>query len=210
MNRIFCNGFLIQSQLKKIIFGDSSYQGLALRESWPLSNEFDEYSIELSSKLSIFFDGWYEDKKTFELWVCPDVDLICEYINHCNSLNLKIKAYIVSSLRKSPVVDVDKFNNLRIEKKTIGFDYVSTSFDYSSIHDELFVNVPNRLEDFANSLNSNGLFETFDDITSYVNLRNMLIKSGLDLENGSQMCCVKIDELLLLSEGAKGDRLEWR
>lgn len=83
--------------------------------------------------------------------------------------------------------------------KSLGFDYSTSQDFYSAIPDDMLGdNVPDLLQDMKQALNKFGLFETEDDILSYIEKRDKAIELGVDLEPHGDFVIFHLSEVLEL------------
>ena len=191
-NTMTFNGFIIQGKAIEWIERETNYIGGASKESWILDGYDDPKAIALSKKVNSFFNVWYEVGKTFSLWVCPDFRLVVDYFKYCQVIKVDVRLLLCQSKRDEPKVPEGVIEILKSKMKLLGYDYVSPSFDYSTLSDELFINVHKELRKFRKMLNENGLFPSQELLNEYINHRTELINKEGDFEDSIDCCEVAI------------------
>lgn len=186
------NGFVVQGQIVQWVEQETRYRGVALRESWPLDKVDTPKAKELTQKMNVWFYRWYEPGKSYSLWMCPDVELTKDYCNYCLSEGIDIRVLVCKSRRSFPKVQNEFINNIESLITFQGYDYVSVALDYSTISDDLFHNTPSELEKFRKSLNDHGLFFSWKSLEEYIEVRNILIHKGEDLESSIDCCKIAV------------------
>jgi len=151
------NGLIIQKKDEnyyKGIDGDNWYL------NWDGFNELDDYfeeNIEKASK-----DIRYVD-------VCNDMEYMQKYINL--SKNIKYRVLACMTEREFPQM----MSETKLNMFFLGYDYAySGGSYYSAVLNDI---ISKRILEFTHiKLNSNGLFDSFEEILDFVNLRNKIKK----------------------------------
>ena len=124
------------------------------------------------------FYGESNDK--YALGVVPSIDYMQRYLNVCNLLQIE-------SEREVPVWDGPFFKNT-----FMGYEYSTSQSFYAPLYDDLFGLLPPSLVKAKASLNKYGLFDTEDDLNSYIENRDKAIEEGYDLETFGDFCRFKV------------------
>ncbi len=158
------NGIIIQS-LK-----DNGYKGIDgsgfsanSAENWYLNNyedcaEFEEYYDEYINRT------YYNTNEKSFVAVCNDWNYIKRYVTESKKRGIPFRIILCETEIPEPTMEISK----QLKLKLLGYDYAYVAGDnYSAVYNEIpFV--------FANfKLNSNGLFETEDEIREYIRQRNI-------------------------------------
>ena len=168
---LYRNGFVV-SQLNNQY---GSYN------AWPLSDLSDDLTAE--SLTNEADDRWFI--KYDIQHIIPDLNFIKGYYNYCKSINLDVKVLLFESLNSRIVVD-DKIEI----KEVLGFDCIGTVY-YSYLHEEYSEYRQDLLEKNI-TLNRNGLFDSFEEVLYFVELRKKAIASGINIEDFWDETIVKI------------------
>ena len=171
---MYTNGIIIKRR------NDSPYRGIDETgfdngENWYLNDimpeKFEEYydeHIELT----------YYDLTDYE-WaaVCTDMDYIRQYIEESEKLGIEYRLILCESDIPRPTMELPP-----CEKEFLGYDYTYVGGDYYSA---VFSEVPAVFPQFR--LNKNGLFETEEEIRSYLAAREEFVRTHpkLTLEVGN-------------------------
>lgn len=187
------SGFIVQGSVIDAMVNGTFYRGGAYRKSWPLDEYDDVNSTNLTRKMRDFFYRWQSDK--FALWICPDIELVENYNNACQKLGVETRVLAcTTTLHYESMYHLNGTNIL-------GWDYVSSSFDYSTLADDFSCNnhipIPVSLQYFSGFLNSNGMFSDISTLERYIDHRSKLVAQGINLERHDNL------EAVLLSEVAK-------
>jgi|GEM_PF-4246870 len=190
------NGILIQDTnrepmefLEKVNFTEPQfqsfrdYQGLGRYYSWPLQIENDDLSKQLTTETERWFVKQYpDDMVSYNSEIIPDRKFCIEYIKHCRVKDIKIRVLFCQTDMEEPVWDtpMPKLNFL-------GYDYSTPESFYSSIPEDLlepvrtYMDYPiyQALVRCKDLLNNNKLFETEEDIRTYIERRNKVAESDI-------------------------------
>lgn len=165
---LFVNGIVIQKYV------DSPYKGIDgsgfsanTGENWFLGGDdsapeyFEEYYDEHIGRTFLNTEG-----HSF-VAACTDMDYIYKYVEEAKKRNIRFRLLLCETDIPEPVFDDSVFN-----KKFLGYDYAYAAGDnYSAVYNE----VPFVFPQFK--LNSNGLFETKEEIDGYIAAREQFIKT---------------------------------
>lgn len=149
------NGIIIQRK------SNITYKGVE-GDNWYLNNKYPEIfekvfedSIEKS-----WYDSEYVD-------VCNDEKFLREYIKLSKKNGIDYRLLLCETDRKYP--NMQDFKGC--VKKFLGYDYAySGGSYYSAVFNDIFLGVSSRFKDFK--LNSNGLFQEYEEILSFIIERN--------------------------------------
>ena len=179
------NGFVVQGDVVDEWLGDETiYQGVALRESWPLRWVETPEAQDLTEKVESWFEFWNDGSSSYYgLWVCPDLVLVQEYCRYCLSLGMTIRVLAYQSYQTSPKIPEKVLPDIERLLHFLGYDYAGASFYYSMLPEEIYEDGLAEQKKFQAKLNENGLFSSWEDLTEFVRVRNRLIQEGVNLEN---------------------------
>ena len=171
------NGYIVKSyniNLYKQI--ENNYNGIGRYTSWPLDDYNDDISVDLKDEANRNWFG-YDDKRIFTI---PNMDYVKKYVCHCNNLGVEtFIMYIQSTCNIITSLETPKSSNF------LGYDYSCGELDYSALYDDIWGD-GESIEQFINFrsiLNDNGLFATYEDMQEYIEIRNMLMIQGVNLED---------------------------
>lgn len=184
------NGLVIQEiNDSNEFYSISPYMGIGRYQSWPLMSKTDKQSTLLTKEAEErwfnYFSG--ESNNKYALAVVPSMDYMQRYLNVCNLYNLKIRVLQIESERGVPVWDGPFFNNT-----FMGYEYSTSQSFYAPLFDDLYGLLPPSLAKAKSSLNKYGLFDTEDDLNSYIENRKIAIEEGYDLETFGDFCRFKV------------------
>lgn len=161
---MYVNGYIIQKAV------DNGYKGVdgsgfssASGENWYL-NGIDEYRGQFEPYFEKVIcgggrDAFYIPEPHTHAGVCTDLDYIKRYIEVSKKLGIKYRVLLVMTEIPSPVIEPDP----SLKLKFLGYDYAYEAPDnYSAVYNE----VPGVFPDCR--LNSNGLFETREEMDDYL------------------------------------------
>ncbi len=174
------NGVLFQKRKNTI------YQGVE-GDNWYLNDMYDDsLGIYFSNRIE---KAWY-DKDYVD--VASEMDFIKEYVRLSRENRVNFRIILCETEKHFPTFAED---NLRV-KEILGYDYAySGGSYYSAINNELCLR--KMVEFKAYKLNSNGLFQTYDEIMQFIRDRNNYLKSGINIEKGD-FVIYKLSEIELL------------
>jgi hypothetical protein len=179
---LYNNGYIVKDLIdnENLSIKHDVYRGLESYHNWPLEKEKDTISKELTKLAEISF----EENNYNE--IMTDVELLREYVNHCEKL--RIKAIIMKIMsRKNDFVASEQLK----ETEILGYDCMAgDSVSYlAEIHvefsDELepYKSIKKSYNGFRGKSNSNGLLNTYDEVINFIEKRNKLLKQGINLED---------------------------
>jgi hypothetical protein len=159
-----------------------SYNGLSRYVSWPLEQEKDSLSIELSKETEKWFNNYSPNSLHFNLKVIPDRSFLIEYLRHCQEKDIDTRSLFCKTNKETPLWNVPI-----PELKFLGYDYATSEDLRSSIPEDLLdpvttflhLNFYKSFVDLKQLLNENKLFSSLDDIYIYIKERNKLMNSDI-------------------------------
>ena len=161
------NGVIFQKKIDRRyqgIDGDNWYLNDLINEEW--LNEFED-KVEKSWDN----DDWVD--------VCADSIIINNYIKWSKRKHIDYRIILCETEKNEPSYNAKYFKNI----VSIGYDYAySGGSYYSAIYNELYFNKKNCFNQIK--LNKYGLIEDYDGMMKFIELRNKLIESGMNLELG--------------------------
>ena len=167
---MYCNGIIVRSQ------SDEKYRGIdscgSSGENWYLSDDpgfeqFYEENIELT---------YYNVPQGSRVAACTDTDYIRKYVKKSQEMGIEYRLILCETDIPQP-----QFDPAGLEKTFLGYDYAYAGGDYySAVYNE----VPCVFPQFT--LNENGLFETYEEMTKYLAARQEYVSTHppLTLEVG--------------------------
>lgn len=174
------NGYIVKDLVdnEDSLIIQGVYRGLQSYHNWPLEKEEDYISKEITKSTTVFFEEHFA-KYGYEYEIITDIELLKDYVNHCNKLQLATIVMKIMSIKKAPVSNGD-LKDIEI----LGYDCMATECEsyLAEIHTVDF----NNLEPYKRirgRTNSNGLLNTYEEVEDFIKKRNELLKSGLNLEN---------------------------
>jgi hypothetical protein len=187
------NGLLVQDLSKINLQSSTNYLGIERFHSWPLSCKTDIASKTLTEEAEDkWFNYFYDRKQTkYSLAVVPSIEYIQRYLSVCQKYKLNVRVLFVETDREDPVWDGPYYHN-----KFLGFDYGTTQDFFSVLYDDMYgkedisLFIPLKL-----ALNKYGLFNTENELNSYINAREEAIKEGHNLEETGDFCRFKISTI---------------
>ena len=159
---LYKNGFVVA----EIKADDFSYN------AWPLSKISDDKIAE--SLTDEAYDSWFVKYDMQQ--IIPDSKYIKLYLDYCNSIHLKVKVLLFESLDNNIVID-DKIEISEV----LGFDCIGT-VHHSYLQTE-FNDFKSELLEKNIILNKYGLFDKYEDVLYFIELRKKVIASGINLED---------------------------
>ncbi|HEX3045152.1 MAG TPA: hypothetical protein VHY08_10375 [Bacillota bacterium] len=168
----------------------TSYMGLERYQSWPLEDRTDEQSKKLTEETEErWFNYFYgESNEKYALAVVPSMEYISRYLNTCKNYNLKVRVLHIETEREEP-----QWEGPPLDKTFLGYEYATSQNFYSPLSDDLFgLSTPPSLVNSKSVLNKYGLFNTEEDLISYIENRNKAIGEGYDLESFGDFCKYKV------------------
>lgn len=170
-----------------------SYNGIARYTSWPLESESDLISKALTIEShQRWFDWWYdENKQMFALNVVPDLEYCARYLKICKEKDIKTRILFCKTERETPI-----WNETFPKMDFLGYDYATSQDFYSTIPDDILLDNMNPLiEECREVLNTQRLFNTELDVMSYIEKRDVVIKSGTQIEDFGDFCISHLSEI---------------
>ena len=174
---MYTNGLVVQKNTGITYKGiDGSGFSEATGQNW-----YFNYDDELSEEFEPFYDE-HIGRTDWNLqpysWVaaCNDISYIQRYIEESKKRNIAYRVLLCESEIPNPILSAVEFKT-----KFLGYDYAYASGDYySAVYNE----VPFLFPQFQ--LNSNGLFQTEQEIRKYIKEREAYIESHapFTLESG--------------------------
>lgn len=174
MKKFNCNGYIIQKISDKNIYNYEGVDG----DNWYLNY----YSNDL------YFEDFYNKNISKSgnnieyVDCCVDELYIKKYINESKKLGIKFKILLCFTDRNYPLISEFKLGKF---EKYLGYDYAYSggSYYYSCILNDI---ISKRIKEFENiKLNENGLFDSYEEINSFISYREELIlKKKYDFEFG--------------------------
>jgi hypothetical protein len=165
------------------------YHGIGRYLSWPLSQEDDAVSKDLTKKADeLWFNYFYKDyseldNQQFAIQVVPDIDFCHKYLSHCQAKGIETRMYFCKTERETPIWE------FKIPRyKFLGYDYADASL-YSPIPDDLlypavehFINIPvyKSFLECKQWLNNDKLFRTENEVLEFVNRRKRVEESDIE------------------------------
>ena len=140
--------------------------------AWPLYDLENDGIAELLSKEAD--NNWFI-KYDME-HIAPDLHFAQRYFNYCKSIGLQVKILLFESLDDTIIVD-DKIEICEV----LGFDCIgSVNYSYLQTEYESFKLDLQKKNIVANQY---GLFDRLEDVLAYIELRQIDIASGINLED---------------------------
>lgn len=159
---MYVNGIIIQENKDKKYKGiDGSGFSYNTGNNWYLNGiegmeRFEEYYDE-----NIGMTYYHLDDRSY-VAVCNDWDYINDYIKESVKRGIEYRILLCETEIPQPIMKIPS----TIQKKFLGYDYAyATGDNYSAVYNE----IPNVFPQFQ--LNSNGLFETEEEIKAYISIR---------------------------------------
>lgn len=154
---MYRNGFIIQKKEQRFyqdVDGDNWYL------NYDYKNELGAFFEENISKTLEYSD--YVD-------VCDNIEYIKKYIYFSRDKNIDYRVLLCVTERKFPQIVLPTAS----KKIFLGYDYAySGGSYYSAVANDI---IPLRRPEFARmQVNGYGLFETYEQITDFINLRTTL------------------------------------
>ncbi|MDE6433430.1 MAG: hypothetical protein K2L07_04305 [Lachnospiraceae bacterium] len=181
MKKITRNGFIMQRK------SDKYYQGI----------DGDNWYLNIESS-NMYFESYFDDNIDISwndarfLDCCNDIIYINSYIKESKSLGIEFRILLCETEKEFPVMKAVDL----MKEKFIGYDYAySGGSYYSCILNDI---VSKRIPEFHFlKLNEFGLFNTYEEIEQFINLRNSLKSkyNGFTFEEGD-FVIFKISEMI--------------
>lgn len=173
---LYNNGYIIKDLIdnEDLEISHSVYRGLQSFHGWPLNKENDNISKKLTSTVMDYFE-----KKNNYIEILQEMKLLTDYAEHCKKLGVKI--IIMKIMSESDRLIAEK--DLR-EIEFLGYDCMA-AYDVSYLT-EIHIKEGGIFEEYENmrtKLNANGLFNNYEDVEEFIEKRNSLLKSGVNLED---------------------------
>ena len=191
------NGLIIQDLERKLeTHQNKPYWGIAAYKTEPLYpwQDIDEVSRHLSKSIFSLVNNHYNvdenGREHYTLDVIPTYDLSSRYIKHCQYLELPIRLLFVESTFYDPIWEGPLF-----PMNFLGYEMGSSEIGDPTMIYEIANCVHPEFQKFQNKINQNGLFDDFETISEYVDIRNRLLSEGIDIENDNPFYIMKISEI---------------
>jgi hypothetical protein len=195
--KFYQNGLIVQDLDRKIdTRQDRSYSGIAAYMTEPLYllKEKDEIAKQLSQNIFLLTNDHYRiDENGIEhytLEVISKYDLSVQYIRHCQHLNLPFRLLFVESTFDDSIWEGPLF-----PMKFLGYEMGSSEIVDPTMIFEIANCVCPEFERFQSKINKNGLFDDYETINEYYNIRNKLLSEGEELENDNPYYIMKVSEV---------------
>lgn len=162
---MYINGFIIQKQNQRF------YQGVE-GDNWYLN---DDHAKELGAFYEENIEKAWENRDYVD--VCNNIEYIKKYVFLTKSKNIDYRVLLCMTEKKFPQMVLPGETKMRF----FGYDYAySGGSYYSAVLNDV---ISKRIPQFANiPLNAYGLFETYEQITDFINLRSAMKKSECSQE----------------------------
>lgn len=155
--------------------------------SWPLSCITDnEIACKFTDEAD---DRWFTKFDMQE--IAPESDYVKRYVDYCRKININAEILLAESFDNEFEIR-DKYETSEV----LGFDCIGTVY-YSYLRTE-FEFFKDDLEKKNIKLNKNGLFDTFEEASDFVELREKAISSGINLEDFWKAIPVRLSTVRLL------------
>lgn len=174
---IYNNGYVVKGKFRTIYSQDfDNYRGIGCYTSWPLNEYEDKDNLaKILSKESE--ERWFSFVDTTFLTV-PEKDFIRRYVEHCNTLNVETVIYQIETPK-----NIQLATDLLEIVEILGWDCLATA-QYSYLADEAYNSFNLKpLKKFKQRINKNSLFDSIDDVWEFIEVRNNLLKQGVNLED---------------------------
>ena len=191
---MYINGIVIQKYVS------NSYKGID-GSGWSENTGCNWY-FNYDEQLAEFFEPYYDEYigRTYwnlneHSWVaaCNDMDYINKYVEESQKRNIQYRLLLCESEIPNPTMKASA-----LKKKFLGYDYAYAAGDnYSAVYNE----IPYVFPQFK--LNSNGLFDTEEEMKEYLLERERFKKSHAPytLEEGD-FIIFRLHEVYLNSDSA--------
>lgn len=181
-------GFLVTDE--PLFCNDIIYNGIECNP-WPLNRDLLEQTFT-KEQLDLF------DKQTDDLYVnngiaLLDTTLLKHYIHACKEHKQAHHIKFVEVCRSNSFysTDIGCFESIAKSYNFLGYDVGECAFDYYSVVLSDIINRPLLFGmDIKNSLNDNGLFESFEEAKMFLSQRKT--KMQFDEESIYERCTVDI------------------
>lgn len=196
---LFNNGIVVQALNKERIdfkykgnFTDTefenfkSYKGLGRYLSWPLEREEDKLSKQLTAETKKWFVNDFPNGGiSYNPRIIPDEAFCIKYLSYCKEKGIKVRVMFCKTEMKKPI-----WNSPIPKLNFLGFDYAIPMDFYSTIPEDLLNpdrrylsnNIYQALIQCKYKLNNNKLFSNEIDILKYINSRERVIRSDIQLD----------------------------
>ncbi len=170
MKKLRNNGYIIQRKKSSIYYGVDG-------DNW--------YLNYCSNK--IYFKDFY-DKNIDKAWqdfncvdCCSDIEYIKYYVRESLELGIEFNVLLCATIKSEPCLVKEYLDG---EENFLGYDYAySGGSYYSAILNDI---ISGRIKEFREiRLNENGLFDSYDEVNSFILLRDKIKKQkNYVLEDG--------------------------
>ena len=159
---MYVNGIVVQKYVS------NSYRGID-GSGWS-ENTGENWYFNDDKQLAEFYEPFYDEYIGLTYWnlinghswiaACNDMDHIHKYVEDSEKRGIRYRLLLCESEVSNPTMDI---SGLKLKKKFLGYDYAyATGDNYSAVYNE----IPFVFPQFK--LNSNGLFETEEEIKEYI------------------------------------------
>lgn len=149
--------------------------------AWPLKDLInDREAISITQEAE---DKWFTKYDMLE--IIPDLEYIKKYKECCDNLKIDTKILLI----ESPYEYINVNKEIEINE-VLGYDCLGT-INYSYLYTD-FKYYENELKSKNVKLNKVGLFNKYEDVLNFIELRRKDINSGLNIENYWKEIPIKI------------------
>lgn len=172
---LYNNGYIVKDLIdnEELSIDHNIYRGLQSYHNWPLSNETDSISKEITKSVENYFD------ENNYIEIIRDVKLLTKYVNHCKKLGKRVIILKIMSKDDTFIADED-LNEIEI----LGYDCMAgDSISYLS---EIHTKICDEFEIYKSlktKLNINGLLNSYEEVEDFIRKRNKLLEQGINLED---------------------------
>lgn len=181
VNQFYWNGILITSA--EAYYWSSiemPYRGVAYGEPWPLrSNATEDENVKqlITATDSSMLHGAI-DYTHYAPLVLNDLSLAKAYVSHCTSINLQVRVLLLASERSEPMLNEQQSEFLTPYAHFLGYDYASSSADYSALTDDFDPLPADDFSSWRDSLNRFGLFSDLETAHGYSEFRSQFVRES--------------------------------
>jgi len=170
-----------------------TYNGIVRYRKNVIGSYLDVISLGIDEEIAELIINWYVDENDithYYLDVIPTYDLLKRSVNHYLHFNIPIRILFIESEFDKP-----EWVGYIPKMKFIGYELGSSEITDPTMIYEIEHCVHPEFEKFANKLNENGLFNEYETISEYENIRNRLLSEGVDIENENPYYIMRISEI---------------
>lgn len=172
---LYTNGYIVKDLVanEEFLVNNPMYRGLQNYHNWPLIDEKDKISNDLTNLI----ENHFSNNNNVE--ILNNTNLLSVYVNHCKEVGIEIIVQKIRTSNNSIIADKDL-----TDVEVLGYDCIAG--DSISYLAEIFMNGADKIELYKktiNNVNSNGLFNTYKEAVDFIFERNKLIEKGVNLED---------------------------